>query len=502
MTSQRRVRRRPPPSAPEERLRTLGLDASPRRLRVRIPRAPSEPSPGSGTSTGTGTGFEAIVPRAPYAVEDADTPYRPEPRRPTPAELWGSTETTVQAKQPPREDPPQEDPAQEDPALEETPTVRLRPAGSVLTEPESPWNEPPRTAAGRDARAAPRGPVRSGGESGDTSRRRSLSAEHLRTDEQGLQAHRRVEGAGNQNRVTEQSLWEALSPAGPRTQGEPGRGSADPPDDGPGPGTDPSARREQEEPEGGRHQGRSVSARPPSGYTELNPEAPDSVLERAAERWGSRASLSRRAVAVLLVLGLVAVAGAFLVLRERPGEVTVPELVSEADPASPGTSDQPGDQASGGSGAPDAGGGADPPSGDVVVHVGGEVAEPGLYTMPAGARVADAVEEAGGPLPDADLDLVNLARTLTDGERILVGVPQPEGGSGGAPEGSGSPVNLNLAGQAELETLPGIGQKKAQQILAHRESLGGSFSSVEDLLGVDGIAEKTFKNLEPLVTVG
>ncbi|QVJ03335.1 ComEA family DNA-binding protein [Nocardiopsis eucommiae] len=229
----------------------------------------------------------------------------------------------------------------------------------------------------------------------------------------------------------------------------------------------------------------------------MTPEAPDSVLDRVAERWGARSSLSRRAVVALLVLGVLAVAGALLVVRDRPEEVVVTELASQASPAGRDGAEQPG------SGDDDAGSGAaEEPGADVVVHVGGEVVRPGLYTMPGGSRVADAVEEAGGPLPEADLDLVNLARPLTDGERVLVGVPQPDGASGEGPEGGGPLVNLNLAGQSELETLPGIGQKKAQQILAHRESLGGTFGSTEDLLGVDGIAEKTFRSLEPHVTVG
>ncbi|WP_234004157.1 helix-hairpin-helix domain-containing protein, partial [Nocardiopsis sp. SBT366] len=265
--------------------------------------------------------------------------------------------------------------------------------------------------------------------------------------------------------------------------------------DGPGTGTR-NAPGSERPPGGGDHRS-LAAARPPSGYTELSPEGPGSVLERVAERWGSTSALSRRAVVALLVLGLLAVAGAFLAVRDRPEEVTVSELSDQASPVGHDTAEQAASGDESGTGEASA-----EPGGDVVVHVGGEVSEPGLYTMPAGSRVADAVEEAGGPLPEADLDLVNLARPLTDGERVLVGIPQPDGGSGDGPEGSGPLVNLNLAGQSELETLPGIGQKKAQQILAHRESLGGSFSGVEDLLGVDGIAEKTFRNLEPHVTVG
>lgn len=462
MTASRRSRRTPPLSAPEERLRTLGLDASPaaRRLRARIPRASSEPAPG------------VSVPRAPYAVGEAETPYlleapyRPDTPSPRPGRtghwsspsppgpLWNGAPASPAPAESATSAPAKSDAADEW-ALETAPTVRLRPdARTALPEhesppPQSPWKEPPLPEGDRE--------------------------EHTSSN---------------------------------HGDGGSGRDSVDSPDNDPGRAPDPPPKNQPEEAASGRHRRRPEAVRPPSGYTELDPEAPGSVLDRAAERWVSHASLSRRAVVTLLVLGLLAVAGTFLALRERPGEVTVPELVNQAAPASQDPDDPASAGADGGGEAPGgAGGGSDAaePDGDVVVHVGGEVAEPGLYTMPAGSRVADAVEEAGGPLPEADLDLVNLARTLTDGERVLVGVPQPEGGSGdgqAGSAGSGSLVNLNLAGQAELETLPGIGQKKAQQILTHREALGGSFSSIEDLLGVDGIAEKTFKTLEPHVTVG
>ena len=232
-----------------------------------------------------------------------------------------------------------------------------------------------------------------------------------------------------------------------------------------------------------------------AGYTELEPDEPTTVLERVARGWGAETALSRRSVAVLLVLGLLAIVTAFLMLRERPQEVSAPEVITQAaadDSPVPASGapvvDTPGDQTE--------------PEGEVVVHVGGEVAEPGLYTMPAGSRVADAVEEAGGALADTDLDLLNLARTLTDGERILVGVPEEDAQGQGASGGEGAPVNISTADEAALRTLPGIGEKKARQVLAHREALGGSFSSVEDLLGVDGIGDKTLENLRPHVTVG
>lgn len=234
--------------------------------------------------------------------------------------------------------------------------------------------------------------------------------------------------------------------------------------------------------------------RPPSGYEEYEPDLPRSWVERLAGMWGPSATLSRRAVVALFVVGTIAVAVALFLLRDRPETVEAPEMVPQSVPADDAAaapdaeSDTPEVESSGSD-----------PEGDFVVHVGGEVEEPGLYTLPSGSRVSDAVEAAGGALPEADLDLLNLARPLVDGEQILVGLPQPEGDTG--PSGEESTLSLNQADQADLETLPGIGEKKALAILAHREALGGSFTSVEELLDVKGIGPSTFEELEPLVTL-
>ncbi|MTV27564.1 ComEA family DNA-binding protein [Nitriliruptoraceae bacterium ZYF776] len=155
--------------------------------------------------------------------------------------------------------------------------------------------------------------------------------------------------------------------------------------------------------------------------------------------------------------------------------------------------------------------------GEVTVHVSGAVATPGVVTLPAGSRVADAVTAAGGHDPDAELAHVNLARPLTDGEQVHVpreGEPPPpsvapevtgpvDGGAvdvPGAP-GTGGPVDLNRASTTELETLPGIGPAIAQRIVQHRET-HGPFATVGDLRDVSGIGEKRFQELAPLVTVG
>ncbi|GHD14503.1 ComEA family DNA-binding protein [Nocardiopsis kunsanensis] len=234
--------------------------------------------------------------------------------------------------------------------------------------------------------------------------------------------------------------------------------------------------------------------RPPSGYVEFDTDdAADGPMNRLARWWGPNAALSKRAVVALFVLGAAAVLAALLFLRREPEEVDLPEMAPQAAPESGGSGDGATEDGTAGDGA---GPGADE---DVVVHVGGAVEEPGLYTLPSGARVLDAVEEAGGALPDADLDLVNLARPVADGERILLGSEvaaedaEDEGGQ------DGGRISLNQADGAALEALPGIGEAKAEAILEHRDSLGGSFSDVEELMEVSGIGQSTFDGLEDRV---
>ena len=138
----------------------------------------------------------------------------------------------------------------------------------------------------------------------------------------------------------------------------------------------------------------------------------------------------------------------------------------------------------------------------VVVHVAGKVRRPGLYTLPLGARVADAIEAAGGPRAGADLDLLNLAEVLVDGTKIEVL------GAGATPSAPTSPttpdapavININTADQIALEQIPGIGPVKAAAIIEHRDT-SGPFAAVEDLLDVTGIGPATLESLRPYVTV-
>jgi competence protein ComEA len=141
-----------------------------------------------------------------------------------------------------------------------------------------------------------------------------------------------------------------------------------------------------------------------------------------------------------------------------------------------------------------------------LVHVVGAVVAPGVVELDAGARVLDALTAAGGATPDADLQRLNLAAPVADGQRVAVpriGEALPPPVEGSADPGLGGPsglVNLNTATAAELEALPGIGPALAGAIVAERETRG-RFESVEDLKQVRGIGEQRFADLKDLVTV-
>lgn len=143
-------------------------------------------------------------------------------------------------------------------------------------------------------------------------------------------------------------------------------------------------------------------------------------------------------------------------------------------------------------------------SGEVVVHVAGAVSAPGVYTLPADSRVDDAVRAAGATA-DADLSQLNLAQKLADGQKITV----PAAGETPAPADNAAPsdssqsgalVNINTATQEELETLPSIGEVRAQAIIAYREEHGG-FRTTDELMEVSGIGEKIFADISPHITV-
>lgn len=136
----------------------------------------------------------------------------------------------------------------------------------------------------------------------------------------------------------------------------------------------------------------------------------------------------------------------------------------------------------------------------LVVAVTGRVRRPGLVRLPAGARVADAIEAAGGVLPGTDLSAVNLARKVADGELIAIAVPGLPAAGAPAQVGGAAQVNLNTATLAQLDALPGVGPVLAQRILDHR-ARRGDFRSVGDLRQVEGIGEAKYEQLKDLVVV-
>lgn len=143
-------------------------------------------------------------------------------------------------------------------------------------------------------------------------------------------------------------------------------------------------------------------------------------------------------------------------------------------------------------------------SGEVVVHVAGAVSSPGVYTLPADSRVDDAVRAAGATA-DADLSQLNLAQKLTDGQKITVPVAgaAPADGSSAATTAdsdNGGLININTATQEELESLPSIGEVRAQAIITYREEHGG-FRTIDELKEVSGIGDKIFADISPHVTV-
>jgi competence protein ComEA len=206
------------------------------------------------------------------------------------------------------------------------------------------------------------------------------------------------------------------------------------------------------------------------------------------------------ALMLSLVAALAAVIAAVGVWRDRPVPEPAPSLPLIAAHEQPERSTRP-----------------SAPATQLVISVVGRVARPGLVRLADGARVADALDAAGGAPPGTDLLGLNLARKLSDGEQLLVGVAPPpgqpaDGGvqsapggpvagtTGGAGGGVGSAVDLNAATMEQLDALPGVGPVTAQRILDWRAA-HGRFTSVDQLREVSGIGESKYAQLKDLVRV-
>ncbi|MFD8072134.1 ComEA family DNA-binding protein [Streptomyces sp. NPDC059718] len=239
------------------------------------------------------------------------------------------------------------------------------------------------------------------------------------------------------------------------------------------------------------------------------PAAPDPPGRRAGGAWrlalterlptwlSVRCGIEAKTAAALAVVLLVALAFAVHHFRTgRPRTVAVPP-VAAALPAAAEAPAAARASAAAGPRVPSPAPGAKPV---LVVDVAGKVRRPGLRRLPEGSRVADAVDAAGGALPGTDTSALNLARLLADGEQIVVGRPAPQPAAGGEGTAAASgPVSLSAATAEQLDALPGVGPVLARHIIDYRGRHGG-FTSVEQLRDVNGIGDRRFSDLKPLVT--
>jgi competence protein ComEA len=222
-------------------------------------------------------------------------------------------------------------------------------------------------------------------------------------------------------------------------------------------------------------------------------ELPPFVLpERRRARMAGLLAGAGRQRAAVAVLVLAALLGAGVVWLRAAPHLTVPAA----------------DEAAGAAAEPLPRALPEGRAGDrVAVHVTGRVRRPGMVRLAAGSRVQDAIRAAGGAAAGADLDAVNLARKLVDGEQVRVparGEPAAAAAAGlagpGGAAGAGTPLDLNTATVEQLDTLPGVGEVTAGHIVAYRSA--HPFGSVDELLEVPGIGQRRFEQLKDLVTVG
>ena len=226
------------------------------------------------------------------------------------------------------------------------------------------------------------------------------------------------------------------------------------------------------------------------------PGPPPFVLppEGPRGRVGALLAGAGRQRAAVAVLALAALLGAGAVWARAAPEPTGPPLSPPDAAAGPAAQALPRADAE------------ERPAGRVAVHVAGRVRRPGLVRLPAGSRLQDAIRAAGGVTSGADLEAVNLARKLVDGEQVRVPrhgetIPAPPPGAASGPGAAtpAGPLDLNTASIEQLDTLPGVGEVTASRIVAYRSA--HPFTSVDELLEVPGIGQRRFDQLKDLVTV-
>lgn len=248
---------------------------------------------------------------------------------------------------------------------------------------------------------------------------------------------------------------------------------------------------------------------------------------RKGDTYMSMRKFYRNTAACLLAALFLAAAGCSSTTSVFPSAEGSEEELAESgagredasgDAGQPGDSgDETEESTAGDAGQPgDSGDGTVTENTVIYVDVTGAVKAPGVYTLPAGSRVFEAIALAGGAREDASLENLNQAGILQDGQQIRVyteeeaaqmaqqgslpSLPGAEAAAGQKESQEASKVNINTAGKEELMTLTGIGETRAEAILAYRQETGG-FQAPEDLMQVEGIKEKTFEKLKDQITV-
>ena len=182
----------------------------------------------------------------------------------------------------------------------------------------------------------------------------------------------------------------------------------------------------------------------------------------------------KRGLAVIFALS-IGIAGFYFLnsrpLSQMPVISDVPPIISQTEPAK------------------------------LIINVAGKVANPGVYQLPSGSRVIDAIEAAGNQLKGVDISDINLARVLVDGEQILVGASKHSGGKVVAKKVSpDNPLDINRATLAQLDTLPGIGPVTAQRIIDYRIKVG-RINALDELKKISGLGGLKFEEIKPLLRV-